>query len=310
MAARSSCSPAARAGDAPDAEPAAGDAGRRALQPHGPAARAQRPGEGRAEHRGEVPRRDAAGRLQRHRRDSRHRQGRRDRAHRRALRLVAWRDGRDRQRRRLGGDDGSAAHPQGDRPASRAAPFASGSGAPKRTASIGSRRIYRAGTHPAATAAAGADSPALQDRKTRACKTSAYFNLDNGTGKIRGVWMQGNDAVRPDLRSLDQAAEGPRRRDPRAAIGRVRPITPTSTRSACRRSSSSRNATSTTRGRITRTWTSYDRVQADDMKQMATVAAVFVWQAANRAAAAAAKAVMPLRVSSSCSRIGCHRRAR
>ena len=26
----------------------------------------------------------------------------------------------------------------------------------------------------------------------------------------------------------------------------------------------------------------YDRVQAEDMKQMATVAAVFVWQAANR----------------------------
>ena len=26
---------------------------------------------------------------------------------------------------------------------------------------------------------------------------SAYFNLDNGTGKIRGVYLQGNDAVRP-----------------------------------------------------------------------------------------------------------------
>ncbi|MGC4047763.1 MAG: M20/M25/M40 family metallo-hydrolase [Armatimonas sp.] len=28
-------------------------------------------------------------------------------------------------------------------------------------------------------------------------KFSAYFNLDNGTGKIRGVWCQGNDAVMP-----------------------------------------------------------------------------------------------------------------
>jgi Zn-dependent M28 family amino/carboxypeptidase len=27
-------------------------------------------------------------------------------------------------------------------------------------------------------------------------KLSAYFNLDNGTGRIRGVYMQGNDAVR------------------------------------------------------------------------------------------------------------------
>jgi carboxypeptidase Q len=29
---------------------------------------------------------------------------------------------------------------------------------------------------------------------------SAYFNLDNGTGKIRGIYMQGNEAVRPIFR--------------------------------------------------------------------------------------------------------------
>jgi carboxypeptidase Q len=28
-------------------------------------------------------------------------------------------------------------------------------------------------------------------------RISAYFNFDNGTGKIRGIWMQGNEAVRP-----------------------------------------------------------------------------------------------------------------
>jgi len=28
-------------------------------------------------------------------------------------------------------------------------------------------------------------------------KVSAYFNLDNGTGKIRGIYLQGNEAVRP-----------------------------------------------------------------------------------------------------------------
>jgi carboxypeptidase Q len=32
-------------------------------------------------------------------------------------------------------------------------------------------------------------------------KLSAYFNLDNGTGKIRGVYMQGNEAVRPIFRN-------------------------------------------------------------------------------------------------------------
>ena len=31
-------------------------------------------------------------------------------------------------------------------------------------------------------------------------KFSAYFNLDNGTGKIRGVYMQGNEQVRPIFR--------------------------------------------------------------------------------------------------------------
>lgn len=30
---------------------------------------------------------------------------------------------------------------------------------------------------------------------------AAYFNLDNGTGKIRGVYLQGNDAVRPIFRA-------------------------------------------------------------------------------------------------------------
>jgi hypothetical protein len=28
-------------------------------------------------------------------------------------------------------------------------------------------------------------------------KLSAYYNVDNGSGRIRGVWMQGNEAVRP-----------------------------------------------------------------------------------------------------------------
>ena len=31
-------------------------------------------------------------------------------------------------------------------------------------------------------------------------KLSGYFNLDNGTGKIRGVYLQGNEAIRPLFR--------------------------------------------------------------------------------------------------------------
>src|ERR1019366_1775128 len=33
--------------------------------------------------------------------------------------------------------------------------------------------------------------------KPEHAKLSVYFNLDNGTGKIRGVYLQGNDAARP-----------------------------------------------------------------------------------------------------------------
>ncbi len=32
-------------------------------------------------------------------------------------------------------------------------------------------------------------------------KVSAYFNLDNGTGKIRGIYLQGNESARPIFRS-------------------------------------------------------------------------------------------------------------
>jgi len=37
---------------------------------------------------------------------------------------------------------------------------------------------------------------------------SAYFNLDNGTGKIRGVYLQGNEAARPIFRNWLQPFRG------------------------------------------------------------------------------------------------------
>ncbi|MDX1981749.1 MAG: M20/M25/M40 family metallo-hydrolase [Bryobacteraceae bacterium] len=39
--------------------------------------------------------------------------------------------------------------------------------------------------------------PAVMKLTSMHGKVSAYFNLDNGTGKIRGVYLQGNDMVRP-----------------------------------------------------------------------------------------------------------------
>jgi hypothetical protein len=40
----------------------------------------------------------------------------------------------------------------------------------------------------------------LQDVKPEQEKISVYYNLDNGTGKIRGVYLQGNDQVAPIFR--------------------------------------------------------------------------------------------------------------
>ena len=42
--------------------------------------------------------------------------------------------------------------------------------------------------------------PSTPEPKPEFAKFSTYFNLDNGTGKIRGVYMQGNEAVRPIFR--------------------------------------------------------------------------------------------------------------
>lgn len=36
--------------------------------------------------------------------------------------------------------------------------------------------------------------------KPEHARLSAYFNVDNGSGKIRGVYLQGNDAMRPIFR--------------------------------------------------------------------------------------------------------------
>ena len=51
--------------------------------------------------------------------------------------------------------------------------------------------------HFAQPVAGGNESPARLELKPEHEKFSAYFNLDYGTGKIRGVYLQGNEAVRP-----------------------------------------------------------------------------------------------------------------
>ena len=112
-------------------------------------------------------------------------------------------------------------------------------------------------------------------------KFDAYFNLDNGTGKIRGVYLQGNEAVRPLFRQW---------------------LTPFRDLGAQTLSISNTGGTDhLSFDRIglpgfqfiqdeieydTRTHHSnmdvFDRIQADDMKQAATIMAAFVYQTANR----------------------------
>jgi Zn-dependent M28 family amino/carboxypeptidase len=48
---------------------------------------------------------------------------------------------------------------------------------------------------------ASGDAPPPVSYKPDAEKFSVYFNNDNGTGKVRGVYMQGNEALRPIFRA-------------------------------------------------------------------------------------------------------------
>jgi carboxypeptidase Q len=124
--------------------------------------------------------------------------------------------------------------------------------------------------------------PQTMQLKPEHAKLAAYFNLDNGTGRIRGIWMQGNLAARPifeqwiePLKDLDVTILGPR--------------------SVASTDHSSFDAVGLpgfqfVQDRLeynARTHHSnmdtYDRVQRDDLVQQATVAAVFAYDAAMRA---------------------------
>jgi carboxypeptidase Q len=110
-------------------------------------------------------------------------------------------------------------------------------------------------------------------------KLSAYFNLDNGTGRIRGVYMQGNDAVRPLFRQWLA---------PFADLG-AQTLTLANTGSTDHVSFDDIGLPGfqfiqDTIDYGTRTHHStqdtFERIQADDMKQAATIMAAFIYQTA------------------------------
>ena len=49
--------------------------------------------------------------------------------------------------------------------------------------------------------------PATMALKPEHAKLSAYFNSDNGTGRVRGIWLQGNPAVEPIFRQWMEPLE-------------------------------------------------------------------------------------------------------
>ncbi|MGH9940957.1 MAG: M20/M25/M40 family metallo-hydrolase [Pyrinomonadaceae bacterium] len=112
-------------------------------------------------------------------------------------------------------------------------------------------------------------------------KFSAYFNLDNGTGKIRGVYLQGNPAVMPLFRQWLQPFNG---------MG-ASTLTMSNTGGTDHLAFDAVGLPGFQfiQDEVeyeTRTHHSnqdnYDRIQAEDMKQAATIMAAFVYNTAQR----------------------------
>jgi carboxypeptidase Q len=112
-------------------------------------------------------------------------------------------------------------------------------------------------------------------------KFSAYFNLDNGTGKVRGVYLQGNDAVQPIFRSWLQPF-----RDSGAMTLTLANTEGTDHLSFDGIGLPGFQFIQDVVEYNSRTHHSnqdlYDRIQADDLKQAAAVMAAFVYNTANR----------------------------
>lgn len=131
-------------------------------------------------------------------------------------------------------------------------------------------------------------------------KFAGYFNLDNGTGKIRGIYMQGNEEVRPIFRAwfapfkdMIGAAPAPAP-EPQAGPRRSLPDATLSISNTGGTDHLSYDAVGLPGFQFiqdpieydTRTHHSnmdvYDRIQEDDMKQAATIMAAFVYNTAMR----------------------------
>jgi carboxypeptidase Q len=117
--------------------------------------------------------------------------------------------------------------------------------------------------------------------KAEHAKISAYFNSDNGTGKVRGVWLQSNMAAAPifeqwmaPLKDLGVTILGPRSVSATDHVSFDNAGIPAFQFLVDRLEYNSRTHHSN--------MDTFDRVQRDDMIQQATVIAVFAYDAAMR----------------------------
>src|SRR3954464_458243 len=117
--------------------------------------------------------------------------------------------------------------------------------------------------------------------KPEHAKLSAVFNSDNGSGKVRGIWMQGNMAVQPifeawiaPLRDLGVTTLGPRSVVSTDHVSFDNAGIPAFQFLVDRLEYNSRSHHSN--------MDTFDRVQRDDMIQQSTVIAVFAYNAAMR----------------------------
>jgi hypothetical protein len=134
--------------------------------------------------------------------------------------------------------------------------------------------------------------PATMQLKPEHAKLAAYFNIDNGTGRIRGIWMQSNLAVK---RIFEQWIE------PLGDLG----VTTLGPRSVTSTDHLAFDAVGLPAFQFIQERLEYnsrthhsnmdvvDRVQRDDMVQMATVAAIFAYNAAMRDEKLPRKALPP-----------------
>ena len=122
-------------------------------------------------------------------------------------------------------------------------------------------------------------NPTTMEFKPEHAKLSAYYNMDNGSGRIRGIWLQANAAVAPifeqwieDLQDLGVSTVSPRATRGTDHVSFDRIGLPGFQFIQDRLEYNSRTHHSN--------MDFFDRVQRDDMLQMSVVAAVFAYNTA------------------------------